>query len=593
MTLSWDLSNVRHLFTVIFCLLTLVTFVGNLLVVLAVCRTKQLRRVPHYFILSLACADLCVAVIVLPPAILLQHLSYWKPDMTSICCGWASADILLCTASIMNLSCISIDRYLAITRPMKYLVKRTVRKSLGMIAFAWIIPFFLIVPPTIIGSTHKITDGLCIISLNLEFRIYASMIAFFLPFLLNSFLYLRIFLAVKRRIVTFTSDMRTKPVQDSKVASLIENHLGSSLGLKNKRSLITPEVFAENMKPDSCTLVLQYSEHGLAGKTNRDMIGDLVNQARGCPHVRQCWKTDFFPRNKKPHAISASSSLKMHNVVIKDRERLSNGPFHSCQCSSTLSSNISFAPPNVSLSLMKLPTFEVTSRKKSLSDSTMSLALTRIESMGISRTSGETKADLMMTNRKSSHKDNRFDGQTCQVAHNDIIATNSEMYAHTPDKQCSSQKQQGDLCCTLTLQKESNSRLHVGSSMVNIRREPDDTCGYLKSQICRSSLLVVMRQGGLQSKQICGSQLYRERKTLRTVTIVMACFTTCWFPFFICFIGEAFMGEFFSYELMVFVTWLGYMNSACNPFIYGLFDKRYAAIFKKMLTFRKTRESQN
>ncbi|KAA3670375.1 uncharacterized protein DEA37_0007816 [Paragonimus westermani] len=593
MTLLCDLFVVRHLFTIFFCLLTLTAFVGNLLVVFAVYRTKQLHRIPHYFILSLACADLCVATVVLPPAIVLQHLSYWKPDMSSICCGWASADILLCTASIMNLSCISVDRYLAITRPMKYLAKRTVRKSMRMIAFAWIIPFFLIVPPMISGDTHKITDGLCNISLNLVFRIYASMIAFFLPFLLNSFLYSHIFLTVKRRIVTFPSGVRAKPVQVSKVTSLFENYLVYSLGLQDERSVITRKEFTRNVKPDSCALLLQYSEHRLGRKTDYNMFGDSANQALGCPHSRHCWKTEFFPWDKKLRAINTSSGLEVHSTVIENRERLTSESPHSCQCSSTFSSDILFDPLNVSLSLTKLPTFEVTSRKKSLSDSTLSLALTRVESKQLLWTNMETKADLMLTSSIPSQKDGCLGGHACQTTYNGTLAMNPEVYAPTPNTQCSSQRTRGNLCCTPTVQKEENNENHVSSSVVNIRSESDDICGYLRSQTCRSNLLITIQQGDLQSKRTYCPQLYRERKTLRTVTIVMACFTICWFPFFICFLGEAFMGVSYPYELMVFVTWLGYANSACNPFIYGLFDKRYAAVFKRMLTFRITRELRN
>jgi len=48
-----------------------------------------------------------------------QVLRYW-PFGAMWCRIWLAIDVWLCTASIFNLCAISLDRYIAISRPVKY-----------------------------------------------------------------------------------------------------------------------------------------------------------------------------------------------------------------------------------------------------------------------------------------------------------------------------------------------------------------------------------------------------------------------------------------------------------------------------------------
>lgn len=47
-------------------------------------------------------------------------------------------DVTLCTASILNLTALSVDRFLIITRPFQYSLMRTPPLMLALIAFVWI-----------------------------------------------------------------------------------------------------------------------------------------------------------------------------------------------------------------------------------------------------------------------------------------------------------------------------------------------------------------------------------------------------------------------------------------------------------------------
>ncbi|KAF7991191.1 hypothetical protein HCN44_002753 [Aphidius gifuensis] len=104
---------------VILALVDVMVILGNLLVILAVYHTTKLRNVTNMFIVSLAVADLLVGVAVLPFSATLEVFEVWI--FGDIWCSvWLAVDVWMCTASILNLCAISLDRYLAVTRPVSY-----------------------------------------------------------------------------------------------------------------------------------------------------------------------------------------------------------------------------------------------------------------------------------------------------------------------------------------------------------------------------------------------------------------------------------------------------------------------------------------
>uniref|UniRef100_A0A3Q3A4Z2 G-protein coupled receptors family 1 profile domain-containing protein n=1 Tax=Kryptolebias marmoratus TaxID=37003 RepID=A0A3Q3A4Z2_KRYMA len=82
--------------------LILVIILGNILVCLSVLTERSLKTATNYFIISLAVADLLLAVLVLP----LYVYRVWTLS-TSICDTLMAMDVMLCTASILNLCAIS------------------------------------------------------------------------------------------------------------------------------------------------------------------------------------------------------------------------------------------------------------------------------------------------------------------------------------------------------------------------------------------------------------------------------------------------------------------------------------------------------
>lgn len=198
-------STLSKIIICVVCLIIILgTIIGNILVCIAVCLVKKLRRPCNYLLVSLAVSDLCVAVLVMPIALLNELGDVW-PFGTLFCDIWVSFDVLSCTASILNLCAISVDRYWAITKPLEYGVKRTPRRMLMCVGLVWLGAACISLPPLLIlGNEHTMPDtGLpwCQVCQSFGYQLYATTCAFYLPLFIMLFVYYQIFRAARRIVL--------------------------------------------------------------------------------------------------------------------------------------------------------------------------------------------------------------------------------------------------------------------------------------------------------------------------------------------------------------------------------------------------------
>ena len=94
---------------VTFSAITVLTILGNTLVIFAVLLVNKLRCPGNFLIVSLAASDLLVSIMVMPFGTYQEYQHYW--GLGEVACDiYIVFDVLLCTASILNLCAISIDR---------------------------------------------------------------------------------------------------------------------------------------------------------------------------------------------------------------------------------------------------------------------------------------------------------------------------------------------------------------------------------------------------------------------------------------------------------------------------------------------------
>nr|XP_046214463.1 muscarinic acetylcholine receptor M3-like isoform X2 [Oncorhynchus gorbuscha]XP_046214464.1 muscarinic acetylcholine receptor M3-like isoform X2 [Oncorhynchus gorbuscha]XP_046214465.1 muscarinic acetylcholine receptor M3-like isoform X2 [Oncorhynchus gorbuscha] len=185
-------------------LLSLVTIIGNILVVVSFKVNRQLKTVNNYFLLSLAVADLIIGVISMNLYTTYIIMGQWALGNWA-CDLWLAIDYVASNASVMNLLVISFDRYFSITRPLTYRAKRTTRRAVLMIGLAWFVSLVLWAPAILFWQyfvgERTVPPDKCYIQFLSEpiITFCTAMAAFYLPVTIMSVLYWRIYRETQNR----------------------------------------------------------------------------------------------------------------------------------------------------------------------------------------------------------------------------------------------------------------------------------------------------------------------------------------------------------------------------------------------------------
>ncbi|XP_013791115.1 5-hydroxytryptamine receptor 2A-like [Limulus polyphemus] len=184
-------------------LLILATIVGNLFVIAAIVIEKHLRSIGNYLVLSLAVADLMVACLVMPLSAVYEVTNEWVLG-SGLCEAWTFCDVLCCTASILHLLAIAVDRYWAVTR-VDYVRQRSSRRIGLMIFLVWGVAVIVSVAPVFGWKDTNFQkrvqeDKICLVSQDLAYQVFATCSSFYVPLIIILFLYWKIFQVAINRI---------------------------------------------------------------------------------------------------------------------------------------------------------------------------------------------------------------------------------------------------------------------------------------------------------------------------------------------------------------------------------------------------------
>ncbi|XP_036270892.1 5-hydroxytryptamine receptor 1B [Pipistrellus kuhlii] len=221
----------KVLLVLLLALITLATTFSNAFVIATVYRTRKLHTPANYLIASLAVTDLLVSILVMPVSTLQTVAGRWTLGQV-VCDLWLSSDITCCTASILHLCVIALDRYWAITDAVEYSAKRTPQRAAVMIALVWVFSISISLPPFFWRQAKA--EGECTVNTDhILYTVYSTVGAFYFPTLLLIALYGRIYVEARSRILKQTPNQTGKRLTR---AQLITDSPGSTSSVTSMNS---------------------------------------------------------------------------------------------------------------------------------------------------------------------------------------------------------------------------------------------------------------------------------------------------------------------------------------------------------------------
>nr|AAB20701.1 alpha 1-adrenergic receptor subtype alpha 1D, alpha 1D-AR [rats, hippocampus, Peptide, 559 aa] [Rattus sp.] len=254
---------------------------GNLLVILSVACNRHLQTVTNYFIVNLAVADLLLSAAVLPFSATMEVLGFWAFGRT-FCDVWAAVDVLCCTASILSLCTISVDRYVGVRHSLKYPAIMIERKAAAILALLWAVALVVSVGP-LLGWKEPVPpdERFCGITEEVGYAIFSSVCSFYLPMAVIVVMYCRVYVVARSTTRSLEAGIKREPGKASEVVLRIHCR-GARTSAKGYPG--TQSSKGHTLRSSLSVRLLKFSREKKAAKTLAIVVGVFV----------LCWFPFFF-----------------------------------------------------------------------------------------------------------------------------------------------------------------------------------------------------------------------------------------------------------------------------------------------------------
>nr|XP_046918039.1 5-hydroxytryptamine receptor-like [Dermatophagoides farinae] len=576
--------NLKITLIVLLSLMIVCTVIGNILVCLSVILVRKLRHPSNYLLVSLAISDLCVAILVMPLALQYELSQSWRLS-NGICDLWVSFDVTACTSSILNLCTISIDRYLAIKKPLTYGVRRTTKRILSFIVAVWIASCLISIPPVLIlGNEHGTPEQpICEVSQNLGYQLYATLGAFYIPLFVMIVMYYKIYVAAKRVV---DAELRDQRPSCSSSMTMRTSNTSSKLNRFYSMRKLTKKSQRQQIKYfDSMGKPFTSSSPSTSSKTAVQLLDKNQNYLQQSSSPNDNDNSTTQNNNKSNHIKSKCGKKSNYNRESSKQRRKRQKFYHKCCCCCcSRNDNYFECDDELSKQNMLQNSNEIPAATTTTTTVITPTAAMMVNSDGTTTTSSTvmltTKAPITTANTASKLYG---DNITCYSNHKHLNGHQKSLT--TTATQQKSSKQTNVLL--LSSSSASSSSTNFQSGFRRNRRRSIINSGHNINNDGSGGSMLISGSTTLAMKQRASNAL-RERKASVTLGIIMTAFTVCWLPFFILAVLRPFSASVMQIPRYVtsIALWLGYVNSMLNPIIYVTFHQDFRRAFKYLLCFQ-------
>ena len=127
--------------------LAVIAIIGNGLIIYVIYRNRSLHVLRNLFIASLSFSDFCMACTDVLYQGIGKLVPKYQPPHYSICYFILLCGVLFGSASVFNLTAMTINRYIAISYPLHYSQYVTSRRSAIILLLLWLAALCLALPP--------------------------------------------------------------------------------------------------------------------------------------------------------------------------------------------------------------------------------------------------------------------------------------------------------------------------------------------------------------------------------------------------------------------------------------------------------------